>query len=412
MTKREKRLKYACYTACLSMSIVANLPPVLLITFRKIYGLSYSILGLLIFINYATQLGIDLVFSLFSNKFNIPKTVKTMPYLTFIGLGIYAVYPLLFPQTAYVGLIFGTIIFSAAAGLAEVLISPIAATIPSSDPDREMSRLHSVYAWGVIPVIIITTFFITNFGSEYWYCLVFFFMLLPLVSIFLFAKSDIPAMESDKEFKGVVGFLKNKSVWLFVFAIFLGGAAECTMSQWSSGYLENALGIPKIYGDVFGVAFFALMLGIGRTLYAKYGKNIMTVLIWGSFGAFVCYLAIVVSPHPVIGIVACGLTGFFTSMLWPGTLVVASDRFNDSGVIIYALMAAGGDFGAALGPQLIGSITDLCIKSSFISDLSAKFFMTPEQLGMKFGVTAAMLFPLVAVFVFLKIKRQKTNILQ
>ena len=370
MLKSHKRLKYACYTGCMAMSIVANLPPVLLITFRKIFGVSYSLLGLLIFVNYATQLGIDLVFSLFSHKFNIPKTVKTMPYLTFIGLGIYAVYPLLFPESAYVGLFVGTVIFSAAAGLAEVLISPIVATIPSKDPDREMSKLHSVYAWGVIPVILITTFFIMNFGSEYWYYLVFFFMLLPLVSIFLFAKSDVPPMRSDKKFDGITPFLKDKTVWLFLLAIFLGGAAECTMSQWSSGYLEKALGIPKIYGDVFGVALFALMLGIGRSLYGKYGKKIINVLILSSFGAFVCYFLVAVSPHPLVGLIACGLTGLCTAMLWPGSLVVASDRFGESGVVIYALMAAGGDFGAALGPQIIGSVTDAAISSSVLIKLS------------------------------------------
>lgn len=404
MTKKHKILKYACYTASLSMSVVANLPPVLLLTFRKIYGISYSMLGLLIFINYATQLGIDLVFSLFSHKFNIPKTVKTMPYLTFFGLGLYAIYPILFPQSAYIGLFIGTIIFSCAAGLAEVLISPIIATIPSEDPDREMSKLHSVYAWGVIPVILLTTVYILIFGQKAWHFLVLFFMILPLVSIFLFAKSEVPSLKTKGDLSGVISFLKNKTVWLFIFVIFLGGAAECTMAQWSSGYLEKALGIPKIYGDIFGVALFALMLGIGRSLYGKYGKKIINVLILSSFGAFVCYFLVAVSPHPLVGLIACGLTGLCTAMLWPGSLVVATDKFGDSGVVIYALMAAGGDFGAALGPQIIGSVTDAAIGSSVLIKLSTQFSITPEQLGMKLGVLVAMLFPLMAIFVFFKIK--------
>ena len=56
------------------------------------------------------------------------------------------------------------------------------------------------------------------------------------------------------------------------------------MAQWSSSYLEKALSIPKIYGDVFGVALFALTLGIGRSLYGKFGKNIEKILVLGSFG--------------------------------------------------------------------------------------------------------------------------------
>ena len=86
-----KRLKLACYTANISMSVVTNLSPVLFLTFHSLYGISYTLLGLLVFINYVTQLSVDLVFSFFSYKFNIPKTVKIMPLLTVIGLFIYAV---------------------------------------------------------------------------------------------------------------------------------------------------------------------------------------------------------------------------------------------------------------------------------------------------------------------------------
>lgn len=405
VTKEQKRLKYACYTVNLSMSIVANLPPVLLMTFRNLYGISYSMLGLLVFINYVTQLGIDLVFSFFSARFNIPKTVKTMPYLTFIGLGIYAVYPVLFPHSAYVGLFFGTIIFSCSAGLGEVLISPIIASIPADDPDREMSKLHSVYAWGVIPVIVVTTVYLMIFGNSAWYWLVFFYMLLPVVSICLFTKADIPPMKSEQNLSGVFGFLKDRTVWLFVFAIFLGGFSECTMAQWSSGYLEKSLGIPKVYGDVFGVAAFAFMLGLGRSLYGKKGTNIIKVLIMGSFGAFLCYFAAAISPYPLVGLVACGLTGLCTSMLWPGSLVVASDRFKSAGVMIYALMAAGGDFGASVGPQLIGIITDAAMTNDFMLYISDTLSLTAEQFGMKIGLAISMFIPLTAVFVFMKIKK-------
>ena len=40
------------------------------------------------------------------------------------------------------------------------------------------------------------------------------------------------------------------------------------MSQWSSSYLEQSFQIPKVWGDVLGVALFAVMLGLGRTLFS------------------------------------------------------------------------------------------------------------------------------------------------
>lgn len=394
------RIKFACYTSNSSMAIVSHLSPVLFLTFRDLYGISYSLLGLLVVINFTTQLLVDLAFSFFSHKFNIPKTVKAMPMLTFTGLLIYAVWPLLMPDTAYVGLAIGTVIFSAASGFNEVLISPIIAALPSDEPDREMSKLHSVYAWAVVGVVIISTLFLLIFGKENWYYLVFLLMLEPLISHIAFSKSEIPKMETPEKVSGALSWLKNKALWLYIVAIFLGGASECTMSQWSSSYLEQALGIPKVWGDVFGVALFGLMLALGRTLYAKYGKNITNILFFGSIGAVACYLVAAVSLSPIIGLIACAVTGFCTSMLWPGTLVAATSSLKSESVFIFAIMAAGGDLGASVAPQLVGIVADAAIASPGISDIVQNLGLTAEQLGMKLGLLTGMLFPLLAVFVF------------
>lgn len=404
MNNNYTRLRYACYTISLSMSIVGNMPPLLFLIFRTEYNLSFSFLGFLVLINFFTQLGIDIIFSFFSYRFNIPKVVKSMPYITFIGFFIYSLWPLFFAQTAHIGLIIGTIIFSASAGLAEVLISPIIASIPSDDPDREMSKLHSVYAWGVVPVILITTLFLLIFGGKNWHYLIFVFMILPLVSIILFQKVSVPDISSPQKLSGVLSFLKNKTVWLFVFAIFFCGASECTMAQWASGYIEKGLGIKKIYGDIFGVAMFSVMLGIGRTLYAKKGKNIMSVLLVGTFGAFICYFICALSPWRFLNLIACVFTGLFTSMLWPGCLVISSERFQSSGVLIYALMAAGGDMGAAFVPQLVGIVTDYVIKSNGIfNEIGVNQYMI-EEFAMKCGVFVSSVFPLAAFFILLKIR--------
>ncbi len=400
MNTKEKRIKYACYTVNITMSVVGNLSPVLFLTFRTLYGISYSLLGLLVLINFCTQLGIDLIFSFFSHRFNIPKVVKTIPYIAVAGLWIYALLPLAFPQWAYAGLVIGTVIFSAASGLAEVLISPTIAALPSKDPDREMSRLHSVYAWGVVGVIIVSTLFLLLFGGENWHWLALIFSLIPLVSALLFSGTQLPPMQTPEKVSGALHLLKSKGVWLSVSAIFLGGAAECTMAQWASGYLEQALEIPKVWGDIFGVAMFAMFLGIGRTLYGKFGKHIEKVLLLCGIGATLCYAVAALSPIPILGLFACAFTGFATSMLWPGNLIVASDRFPDGGVFIYAMMAAGGDFGASVAPQLVGVITDIATANPTLISLSQKLSLTPDQFGMKLGILAGMLFPLLGIFVY------------
>jgi MFS family permease len=179
------------------------------------------------------------------------------------------------------------------------------------------------------------------------------------------------------------------------------------MAQWSSGYLEKALGIPKVWGDLLGVAAFAVMLGLGRSLYAKIGRNIEKVLVLGAVGATLCYLVAAVSPLAWVGLVACALTGFCVSMLWPGNLIVASDKFPQAGVFIYAIMAAGGDLGASVGPQLVGIIADAAIASPFAVSLAESLSVTAEQFGMKLGMLCGMLFPLVGIFVYLRLLKQK-----
>ena len=395
-----RRVKYACYTSNITMSAVGNLSPLLFLTFRQVYGISFTLLGLLVAINFTTQLVIDLIFSFFSHRFNISKTVKIMPVLAVIGFLAYAAAPFVFAgENVYIGLVIGTVIFSAASGLAEVLLSPIFAALPSDNPDRDMSKLHSVYAWGVVAVVIFVTVFLFFF-RDFWYILPLIFTLIPLLSAILFFGAEIPKMETPKETSGALRYFKDGKLWLCVLAIFLGGASECTMAQWASGYLEGALGIDKVWGDVFGVAMFALTLGVGRTWYAKKGKNIRKVLLLCAIGAAACYFIAVIAPVPFIGLLACALTGFCTSMMWPGSLVVASENFPSSGVFIYAMMAAGGDLGASVGPQLVGAIADGVASSSAFVSLAETLAITAEQLGLKIGLLCGGLFPLIAIFVF------------
>ncbi|MBR4116494.1 MAG: hypothetical protein IKK65_00235 [Clostridia bacterium] len=399
-------LKSACYTTNITMSVVGNLSPVLFITFNNMYGISYSLLGLLVLINFVTQLGIDLIFSFFSHKFNIPLTVKLTPVIATLGLIVYALTPFVFCGSEYIGLALGTVIFSAASGLAEVLISPVIAAIPAKDPDREMSKLHSIYAWGVVGVIIISTVYLLAFGKDNWFVLPLIFAIIPFTSALLFSKSDIPKMETPQKVSGAISLLKNKTLWLCVFAIFFGGSAECTMAQWCSGFLEKSLSIPKVWGDIFGVALFAFMLAIGRTLYANHGKNIEKVLVLGFGGAAVCYILSAVTNIQIIGLLACALTGLCTSMLWPGNLVVAAKYFSTSGVFIYALMAAGGDLGASVGPQLVGLLTDITIANPALANFANNLSITPEQLGLKIGILAAAIFPILGFIISIKLSRK------
>ena len=323
-----------------------------------------------------------------------------MPLIAVTGFVLFALAPVIFPFSPYVGLLVGTIVFSAASGLNEVLISPVVAAIPAEDPDREVSKLHAVYAWGVVGVVLVSTLFLWLCGRQNWQWLIALFTLVPTLAFLLFAASEIPKMQTPEKTKDAARFLKNRGVWLCVIGIFLGGAAELTMSGWASTYLEEALGIEKVWGDIFGVAAFAATQGIGRTLYAKLGKNAPRALCFGAIGAFICYLLAALSPLPWVGLIGCALTGFCIAMLWPGSLIISSSKYPTGGVLVYALMAAGGDLGASLGPQMVGAVTDVAMAMPAFSSLADGLGLTSGQLGMRAGLLIGALFPLMAAFVF------------
>ena len=409
-----KRTKLACYTAYFTMSSIFSLPPLLFVTLHDMYGISYTLLGTLVLTNFCTQLAIDLIFSFFSKHFNIGKIVKIMPLVTSAGMFIYALSPFILPNHTYLGLLIGTVLFSVSAGLSEVLLSPMIASIPSDNPQKDMSFLHSLYAFGVVTIVIVSTVYLKIFGSENWMYLTMFLALLPITASVMFMLSPMPDMSGNsgqsnsknKPYKKTLGLI------LCVGCIFFGSCAENAMSNWISSYTENALHIDKTVGDILGMAMFAVMLGAGRIAYSKYGKNINRVLLISMTFSACCYVIAGLSPNAVIAFIACIITGLSVAMLWPGTLIMMEENLPGVGVAGYALMAAGGDLGASVSPQLLGIIIDKVSVSPFASNLSLSTGLTAEQIGLKAGMLITAVFPVLGavllVFTIKYFRKQKT----
>lgn len=102
----------------------------------------------------------------------------------------------------------------------------------------------------------------------------------------------------------------------------------------------------------------------------------------------------------MLGLIACGITGICVSMMWPGSLVISSSRVPSGGVFVYAMMAAGGDFGASVGPQLIGSITDSIGASALGESIATALGITTEAVGMKAGMIVGSIFPIIGIILY------------
>lgn len=409
---RYKNTVRACYLTSISTSVTGNLSPLLFLTFRDLYGLSFAEMGLLVLINFTTQLLVDLAFTVLSRKGPTEWCVRYTAPVIALGLILFGTLPLVMPAHAMLALVIGTVIFSVGGGLAEVLTSPTVSAVPSDNSERLLSRLHAAYAWGVVAIVPPATLYLHFISRELWYILPLGFSLLPILASILYFTSPLPTdpaerHEGDSGSAAPSAPTSRLTVALCVMCIFFGGASECTMAQWCSGYIEEALGIGKLWGDIFGVALFGAALGLGRTLYSAFGKSITPCLLYGSLGALVCYLVAALSPLPLLSLVACAATGFFVSMLWPGTLIAAGERIPSGGVMIFALLAAGGDLGAALVPQGVGAVADLVALSPAMMRLAETLGLTAAQLGMRAGLLLAALFPLGGVLTVLALRKRK-----
>ena len=122
-------------------------------------------------------------------------------------------------------------------------------------------------------------------------------------------------------------------------------------------------------------------------------------------GAATCYIIAGISSNTIVSMTACILIGMFTSMLWPGTLILMEEKFPAPGVAAYALMAASGDFGASLAPQLMGIITDKVEISRWATELGNRLAVAPEQIGMKTGMLITAVFPILGAILLIYMKQ-------
>ena len=188
----------------------------------------------------------------------------------------------------------------------------------------------------------------------------------------------------------------------------VGGAGELIVGQWASSYIEKGLGVSKTVGDVLGVCAFALAMCAGRTLYSKIGDrlSIYTALQKGLWILFACYLAIAFMPGSLVPMFAVVLSGFGVAMTWPGTLVVAAEKFPLAGSWMFAVLAAGGDMGCSFGPWLSGQLVDIYGGLSVIEKMADVLGLTVEQLSLRLGLLVGAVFCVAGIWALKKLNKK------
>jgi len=405
-----KSTTIACYIGLFVQAIVINLTPILFIPLREQFGLSFQQLGFLVLINFITQVACDILFSGIVDKYGYRSFAAVSHLLTIVGFIIFAISPFIMDKP-YIGFVIGTIVFSGSGGLLELLLSPIINSIPTDEKATAMSVLHSFYAWGQVAVVLLTTVSLFIFGTKAWQLIMLIWIIVPLFNFILFLKVPLAPPIPEEHRQGMRMLIFKPFFIICFLAIGFGGAAEVSMNQWTSAFMDRAMDLPKIIGDTGGMCMFAIMLGLGRLLYGIYGSkiNLLKIMFIGTLAASCCYIIVAFSFINLLSLAACAICGIAVSLLWPGTLVIASKKFPLAGAWLFAILAAGGDIGASVGPWMLGVVTEQSPKVPFISNLAIQFSLSSDQIGLRIGMFIAALFPIGAFICILAMSRLKAT---
>ncbi len=373
----------ACYIGYITQAIINNFIPLLFITFHNTYNISLEKIGLLVTVNFFTQLLVDLIAAKAADKIGYRPLIVAAHIFAVVGLVSLAFLPDLLPDP-YVGLCFSIVLYAVGGGLTEVLISPIVEACPTDGKSAAMSLLHSFYCWGSVLVVLGTTIFFTIFGTEMWRIAACIWAVIPFFNIFYFMLVPINKLTEDGESMGVRQLLKSGVFRILAIFMLCAGASELAMSQWASAFAESGLSVSKTMGDLLGPCFFAVLMGTSRIVHAKFGEKIGLEK-YLSLSAIICiasYLIASFSPVPLLSLIGCGICGFSVGAMWPGTFSLAAERCPKGGTAMFALLALAGDSGCALGPAVVGFVSGALNDNLKLGIISAVIFPTILFIGL------------------------------
>ncbi|NLJ96449.1 MAG: MFS transporter [Clostridiales bacterium] len=350
----------ACFVGYIVQAIINNFLPLLFLTFQSSYSIPLTKITLLITINFGVQLLVDALAIAFVDKIGYRTSMVLAHGCATVGLICLTILPDMFSDP-FVGLLLAVIIYAIGGGLLEVLVSPVMEACPTDNKEKAMSLLHSFYCWGHVGVVLLSTLFFFIFGIANWRMLALFWATIPFFNMIAFTRVPMASLidEGDSGLS-IKELFSNKIFWVILLMMLCAGASEQAVSQWASTFAEKGLNISKTLGDLTGPMTFAILMGLSRLFYGKYGDKI-NLERFMNLSLMLCiasYLCIVFAPTPAISLLGCTLAGLSVGILWPGTFSIAAASIRRGGTAMFALMALAGDLGCAGGPTVVGMVSD------------------------------------------------------
>jgi len=383
-----QKTKIACYLGIITQAITSNFAPLLFLKFHTDYHISLGSIAIIPATLFITQIFVDIFCAKYVDRIGYRKSIILSEILSALGLIGLTVLPELMSEPL-AGIVLCVAVYAVGSGLIEVLVSPIMEACPFKNKEATMSLLHSFYCWGTVSTILISTVFLAIFGIDSWKILACLWAAVPLVNIYNFATCPIVSLVEDGKGMSIAKLCKTPMFFTAILLMVCAGASELAVAQWASAYAESALHLSKTVGDLAGPCMFAVAQGLSRAIYGKRGERIelKKYMVLSGILCVLCYVTIAASPDPIIGLAACIICGFSVGIMWPGTISLSSKTFPTGGTAMFALLAMAGDLGGAIGPGIVGRITQ------YAGD------------NIRIGMSAGIVFPVILVislFIFKK----------
>lgn len=381
----------ACFVGYIVQAIINNFVPLLFLTFQRTYDIPLSQITLLVTFNFGVQLLVDLLAIGFVDRIGYRISMVMAHVLSAAGLILLTILPEVF-SSPFVGILISVMVYAVGGGLLEVLVSPVVEACPSDNKEKAMSMLHSFYCWGHVGVVLLSTIFFRAAGIENWKIMAVVWAVIPICNAFAFTRVPMASLIEDGESGlSLKELFASKIFWVLLIMMVCAGASEQAVSQWASTFAEKGLEISKTAGDLAGPMAFAILMGVSRAFYGKYGDRIHLdhFMIWSSGLCILSYLGISLFPSPLLSLAACAVCGLSVGIMWPGTFSKASAAIPKGGTAMFALLALGGDLGCSGGPTVVGAV------SSAMGE------------NLKMGILAAVVFPVLLLTGILVCGRMK-----
>lgn len=394
MKNQYNKTMIACFIGYIVQAIVNNFTPLLFLFFQKSYHIPISQITLLVTFNFGVQLLVDLLSVRFVDKIGYRISMIMAHVLAAAGLLLLTILPEILP-VPFIGILIAVMIYAIGGGLLEVLVSPVVEACPSDNKETAMSLLHSFYCWGHAAVVLISTLFFYVVGIEHWRILAIIWAVIPIGNALVFTKVPIASLLEDGETGlGLKALFQLKIFWILLIMMICAGASEQAVSQWASAFAEQGLGISKAAGDLAGPMAFAVLMGLARLFYGKYGDriNLERFMICSTVLCVLSYLGISLFSVPLLNLICCAVCGLSVGIMWPGTFSKASATLPKGGTAMFALLALGGDVGCAGGPTLVGMV------SGALED------------NLKMGILAGIIFPIMLLIGIILCKKTKISL--